>query len=81
MKIYSLAGITKLGKQAVKQHGDRWESVAMQRQVLFSDKTGPWLLLVPINEKRISETVRDAREETASRWVHAFMDENFKVMP
>lgn len=81
MIVFTLAGITKRGKQVVKQHGGRWECLDQRDTVLFSDKRGPWLLLVPLGENRVATTVQEAREESASRWVHSLFDENFKVMP
>jgi len=81
MKIYTLAGLSKRGKQIVKQHGERWECVRQRDKVLFSDKAGPWLYVEPLGELRVSTTVREARFETAGRWVHALTDEDFKVMP
>lgn len=81
MKIYTLAGISKRGKQIVKEHGDRWERVTSLDTVLFSDKKGPWLYLEPIGELRQATTAREARIETAGRWVHSLTDDDFKVMP
>jgi len=81
MKIYTLAGISKRGKQIVKQHGERWECVKTLPRVLFSDEPGPWLYLEPLGELRVATTVREAQQETAARWVHALYDANFKVMP
>lgn len=37
--------------------------------------------MVPVDENRVARTVREAREESASRWVHSLTDDNFKVMP
>lgn len=81
MIIYTLAGLSKRGKQIIKQYGNRWECVKSLDTVLFSDKRGPWLLLEPLGELRVATTVREAREETASRWVHSLTDDDFKVMP
>jgi hypothetical protein len=81
MKIYTLDGLTKRGKQLVKQHGSRWECTQTEDTVLFSLKRGPWMLLSPLDEQRTATTPREARHESAARWVHALTDENFKVMP
>lgn len=81
MKIYTLAGISKRGKQIVKQHGERWECLKQLEMVLFSDKKGPWLYLEPLGELRVATTIREAREETGARWVHSLTDNDFKVMP
>ena len=70
MKVFTLAGISKRGKQIIKQHGERWECLESREHVLFSDKRGPWLLLVPVDEQRFANTAREARDESASRWVH-----------
>lgn len=81
MKIVSLLPLSKRAKQIVKQHGDRWEVIHSVDTVLFSYQSGPWLFVQPITEPRVAMSIREAREETASRWVHAFFDENFKVAP
>lgn len=64
-----------------QQHGDRWEVLKVQERVLFSDQAGPWMHVTPITEVRIHHTAREAREDTASRWIHAHFDDNFKVAP
>lgn len=81
MKVYTLAGLTKRGKQIVKQHGDRWECLKSLDKVLFSDRSGPWILIVPLGEKRTDTNYQEVKQESASRWVHALADDNFKVMP
>ncbi|MEX5744693.1 hypothetical protein [Massilia sp. X63] len=82
MRVVSLLPLTKRAKQIVKQHGERWEVVRRQPYVLFAPERGPWLLVQPLTEERApANDVRSARVETASRWVHEFNDENFKVAP
>lgn len=82
MRVVSLIPLTKRAKQIVKQHGERWEAVKSLPRVLFSDQAGPWLLVQPLTEERApANTVRDARLETASRWVHEFNDTEFKIAP
>lgn len=82
MRIVSLLPLTKRAKQIVKQHGERWEVVLRWDAVQFSNKPGPWLMVQPLTEERApANDVRSARLETASRWVHEFNDENFKVAP
>lgn len=82
MRVVSLLPLTKRAKQLVKQHGERWEVVRKEPRVLFSDAAGPWLLVQPLSEERApADDARSARLETASRWVHEFNDENFKVAP
>jgi hypothetical protein len=81
MRVVSLIPQTKRAKQIVKQHGDRWEVIRRQTDVLFSDRAG-WLLVQPLSEDRApASDVRSARLESASRWVNEFNDENFKVAP
>jgi hypothetical protein len=81
MRIVTMLPKTKRGKQLVKQHGERWEVLQVLDKVLFSSAAGPWMLVTPITEARIHESVRDTREDTASRWIHAFFDDNFTVAP
>ena len=81
MRVVSLLPLTKRAKQIVKQHGERWEVVRRQTNVLFDPRPG-WLLVQPLTEERApANDVRSARVETASRWVHEFNDDNFKVAP
>lgn len=82
MRIITLIPLTKRAKQIVNQHGARWEVVRSQPYVLFSAERGPWILVQPLSEERaVADDVRAARIESASRWVHEFSDENFKVAP
>ena len=68
----SLSGISKRGKQLVKQYGSGWRVIIKRETVLFSDKVGNWLHVVPGGR---------ADTDEASRWINALDDENFKVMP
>lgn len=82
MRVVSLLPLDKHAKQAIKQHGERWEVVKRQSRVLFTDDPGPWLLVQPLSEERApANDARSARLETASRWVHEFFDNSFKVAP
>lgn len=82
MRIISLIPLSKRGKQIVKQHGERWEVVESSARVLFDPAQGPWLLVQPLTEERgLPTNAREARLESASRWVHEFNDEDFKVAP
>jgi len=82
MRIVTLIPLTKRAKQIVKQHGERWEAIEQRQRVLFTDQAGPWLHVQPITEDRApAANMRAARIESASRWVHEFSDENFKVAP
>ena len=67
-----LAGLTKRGKQIVKQHGAKWRVLDKRDTVLFSADRGPWLLVVPADQDQNSE---------ASRWVRSLFDSDFKIMP
>lgn len=70
--VINLAGISNKGKQRVKQYGPRWRVMVRRDYVQFDTRRGPWLMVVP-----------DAHGDTseAARWVHAFFDKDFKVMP
>ena len=82
MRIVSLIPRTKVGKQIIKQHGDRWEVVKLVDRVSFTYTPGPWLFLQPLTEERApAHDARSARIESAVRWVHEFNDPNFKVAP
>jgi hypothetical protein len=81
MRIVTLIPVSKRGKQLVKTHGDRWEVVKVLNKVLFSTEAGPWMHVEPITEPRVANTVREAKGDTASRWIHAHFDKDFKVAP
>lgn len=82
MRVISLIPLTKRAKQIVAQHGDRWEVVRRQPHVLFSSEYGPWLMVQPLTEERApASNFHAAKVETASRWVHEFNDDQFKVAP
>lgn len=82
MRVVSLIPLSKRAKQITKQHGERWEVVRAEKSPLFTDKSGPWLLVQPLTEERAPACdMRASRIETASRWVHEFTDEEFKVAP
>lgn len=82
MRVVSLIPLSKRGKQIVKQHGERWEVVRREESVLFTTAPGPFLLVQPLTEERApAEDMRASRIESASRWVHEFSDEDFKVAP
>ena len=82
MRIVSLIPLTSRAKQIIKQHGSRWEVIEKRQRVQFSDWSGPWLLVLPLTEERApAMTVAEAKLDSASRWVHEFTDDNFKVAP
>lgn len=70
--VISLAGISNKGKQRIKQNGATWRVIFRRDTVQFSQMRGPWLMVVPDHHGDTSE---------ASRWVHALLDADFKVMP
>lgn len=73
MRVITLAPRTASAKRIIKAHGDRWEVI---KKLDFE------ILIQPLSEERApSATVRQARVETAMRWINEFNDENFKVMP
>jgi len=82
VRVITLIPLTKRAKQIVAQHGERWEVVRRQQTVLFSIEHGPWLMVQPLSEERApANDLITARVESASRWVHEFSDEQFKVAP
>ena len=82
MRVVTLIPLTKRAKQIVGQHGARWEVVRRQPHVLFSAEHGPWLMVQPLSEERApAQDFAAAKVESASRWVHEFHDDNFKVAP
>lgn len=82
MRVITLIPLTKRAKQIIKQHGDRWEVLVMWQNIACENTPGPWLLVLPLQEERaLPTTVAEAKEESASRWVHEHFDEDFKVAP
>lgn len=82
MRVVTLIPFSKRAKQIIKQHGERWEVVRREARVLFTDKAGPFLLVQPLSEERAPAIdVRSSRIESASRWVHEYTDDEFKVAP
>jgi len=49
-----------------------WRVIDKRSAVAFSGCAGPWLLLVPAGRPP---------SDRAARWVHALLDQDFKVMP
>lgn len=66
-----LKGITKKGKQRVKEHGMHWREVKVEDRVNFSEEKGPWIFITPFGQ---------ADDSVASRWVHATNDTDFLVI-
>lgn len=79
---YSLISKTHKGKNKLREIADRcnltkvehirWLELGRSNTVVFSDKQGPWLRLVPI--------CADAEQTKFMRWVHLTEDENFEVI-
>ena len=68
----TLVGISKKGKQRVKERGDQWRIVSARDTVLFSDKRGLWFLIVPAGKPD---------DDASSRWIHSTNDNDFLVLP
>lgn len=82
MRIITLIPQNKRAKQIIKQHGERWEVVRLRYNVLFDERHGPWLLVQPITEDRApADSYAAAKIESATRWIHEFNDDEFKVAP
>ncbi len=67
-----LSGITKKGRQRVKQHGEMWRVLEVRDTVIFSSERGPWMLVAPGGHDKTSNSIR---------WVHVSADEDFAVIP
>lgn len=52
--------------------GEAWRVIDKRESVGFSQKCGPWLLVVPAGRPP---------EDMAARWVHGLLDSKFKVIP
>lgn len=67
-KAVTLEGLTRKGKDRVKRDGaSGWRVTKVAPSVLFSAQSGPWLFI-------------ENGDEKASRWVHGYLDANFKVI-
>jgi hypothetical protein len=63
-----LEGITRHGKNRVREQGTEVQVLRVSDHVLFSSKQGPWLYVETLDGKH-------------SRWVHATDDSNFRFIP
>jgi len=64
----SLEGISKKGKERIKQWGgDGWIVTKIADNVIFSSEPGPWLFVENGNDR-------------ASRWIHEKRDSDFKLI-
>lgn len=52
--------------------GEAWRVIDKRATVRFTDRSGPWWLVV-----RAGRTPGDM----GAQWVHALMDERYKIMP
>ena len=68
----TLVGISEKGRKRIKERGAGWRAIGKRDTVLFSEKCGPWLLIVPAGH---------SPDDAAARWIHALSDDDFKVMP
>ena len=63
----SLEGITKKGKERIKQWGaNGWVVTKVTDKVIFSSEHGPWLFV-------------DNGNDRASRWIHGKRDRDFRI--
>lgn len=82
IRIITLIPLSKRAKQIIKQHGDRWLVLEKRDRILFDERDGPWLLVIPITEDQApAMNAREARNESQSRWVHEHYDFEFKTAP
>lgn len=70
--VVTLTGITKKGKQRVRDFGPCWRVLRHEDRVLFNPEIGPWLLITPLGR---------VAEDNAARWVRANCDADFVVLP
>lgn len=71
-KQIQLKGLSQMGKNRVRDHGDRWTVLAETDRVLFSpNNPGPWLFVCPLGL---------GQNNKASRWVRAHNDQDFIVI-
>lgn len=65
-----LITLVKINRPGAK--GDPWRVIDKRQRVAFSDRNGPWLLIVPAGRPP---------EDIGARWVHGIVDEKFKILP
>lgn len=63
----TLAGKTRKGNNRIAELGNKWTILEVNIRVLFSNELGPWLRIVP----------RNNREKM--RWVHGDCDVDFVI--
>ena len=75
-KIVQLKGISQLGKNRIRSHGDRWTVLAETDRVLFAPSAvGPWLFLTPnVAGPGLGQ------DDKAARWVQSTGDPDFIVV-
>jgi len=61
-----IEGVSLKGKNRVREQGSTFEIERIENRVLFSDKSGPWLLLKSKNPNH-------------GRWIHATEDKDFRI--
>lgn len=61
-----IEGVSRKGKNRVREQGSTFEIEEIKDRVLFSDKSGPWLLLKSNNPNH-------------GRWIHATEDKDFRI--
>lgn len=65
--VITLSGKSQKGKNRIKEHGTKWLVFEIRDRVLFSNQSGPWLLLISISTNHI-------------RWIHLFDDVDFSLI-
>lgn len=73
--IIKLKGKTQKGKNRVHEWGILWEVFAKDDKVIFSQKDGPWVSIVPIDIPK--ENLKSP--SMGFRWIHLNDDDDFVV--
>lgn len=64
----TLEGVSKKGKERIKQWGEKgWVVAKITDRVIFSSEPGPWLFVENGNDR-------------ASRWIHERRDGDFRIV-
>lgn len=68
-----LIGKTQKGKNRIREAKRDWEILRIRETVLFSQETGPWALIIPL------DTALSKRQDHFSRWVNLRSDIDFDI--
>lgn len=69
--IVLLSGITRHGKNRVREHGCEWKVIRTEASVFFDNLPGPWHFVEPVASQN---------PKNASRWVHEKFDAHFVMV-